>query len=153
MREDVTSVTGNQAETHTSGDHGQQSGYASESGAHTRPKSRLFAHTKTGPQLTATKFPPRQWLIDKVIPHPSISMIYAKDGVGKTWTAMALSLAAANAGPWLHPEMCAQHPRVVIHIDGEMTEELLQERFLQLNGGPLPDNLRVLSLAAIADDP
>jgi AAA domain len=116
------------------------------------PKSRLFAHVRTGPQLANAKFAPKDFLIKGVIKHPSIGLLYADDGVGKTWVAMSLALAAAQGGHWLHPVMCAPKPRAVLYVDGEMTEEELQERFLQLNGGTLPDTLHILSLAAISDD-
>lgn len=39
-------------------------------------------------------------------------------------------------------------PRAVLYVDGEMKEEDLRERFLQLHGEGLPDTLRVLSLAS-----
>lgn len=112
------------------------------------PRSRLFGAVKSGPELEGMTPREIEWLIDGVLPHATIGMIYASDGTGKTWAAMSLALAVAAKGVWLREGLCASKERAVIYVDGEMKEEDLRERFLQLHGPGLPPNLHILSLAS-----
>lgn len=112
------------------------------------PRSRLFRAVKSGPELERMKPKEVEWLIDGVIPHATIGMVYASDGTGKTWAAMSLALAVAAKGVWLKEGLAAGRERAVIYVDGEMKEEDLRERFLQLHGAGLPANLHILSLAS-----
>src|SRR5690554_5251611 len=117
----------------------------------TAPRSRLFARVKSGPELEQMEPPELDWLIEGVLPHASIGMIYASDGTGKTWASMSLALAVATGGVWLREGLVARKPRAVVYVDGEMKEEDLRERFLQLHGPKLPENLKILSLASQTD--
>jgi hypothetical protein len=107
-----------------------RSGVPEDKGASPSAKSRLYGRTKTGPQPARAEFRATDHLIKGVIRHPSLGLHYADDGVGKTWLAMALALAVAQGSQWLHPAMRAPKFRHVLYVDGEMTEEELQECFL-----------------------
>lgn len=77
-----------------------------------------------------------------VIPHPSIGMLYAQRGAGKTLTAMDLGLRVAAGVRWgpYSPGSAAvleNEGRRVLFVDGEMPEADLQERFARL-GEPFP---------------
>lgn len=85
--------------------------------------------------------PQRQWLVRDWIPHPSVGMVYAWRGSGKTMTALALALQIARGAPWMGHETTAQG---VLYIDGEMAASELQERLRLLSGGSPPERLWLL---------
>jgi hypothetical protein len=61
----------------------------------------------------------RQWILDPIVREGDLVWIYAEPKIGKTWLALALSLAASvgggQVGPWT-----AVEPVGVLHVDGEM---------------------------------
>jgi hypothetical protein len=61
---------------------------------------------------------PQELLLDPILPHPSLSMIYAKRGVGKTHFALGIAVAVASGSTFLKYK--APKPRSVLYIDGEM---------------------------------
>ena len=79
-----------------------------------------------------------------VIPHPSIGMLYALRGAGKTMTALDLGLRVAAAAMWgpyvaeamLQVESVHQRRRRVLFVDGEMPEADLQERLRAMTIAP-----------------
>lgn len=84
--------------------------------------------------------PPREGLLAPWLTRRSVSMIYARRGVGKTWLAQSIALAVASAGrvfdetetssAWEAPA-----PHEVLHVDGEMPGAMLQGRFRSLIAG------------------
>lgn len=99
--------------------------------------------------MTADKFvklpiPPRTWLLHKAMPHPSIGMISAWRGDGKTYTALSLAIALANGDKeWMGYKIPEQ--RYVLYIDGEMPKADLIERIKNLSRGKAPSRLRILA--------
>jgi RecA-family ATPase len=101
--------------------------------------------------FAARDIPPREWLADGCIPAPSIGMLYAYRGAGKTLTAMDMSLAVARGRPWLGYQV--PRPRTVLYVDGEMPIADMKHRLLAQSGPEgVPDNLYILSSEDLAMD-
>jgi len=84
-------------------------------------------------QFLARDVPPRTWLIESCIPHPSLGMLYAWRGSGKTFTALDFALAVADGGAWMPYRVPTA--RRVLYVDGEMPLGDLRERIAALHEG------------------
>jgi putative DNA primase/helicase len=94
-------------------------------------------------------FPKREFVLAPVLPARGLGMLYAQRGVGKTHVALGISLAVASGGSVLRWQ--APKPRKVLHVDGEMPGESLQERIARIiASGAMPANdfLRLLPMDA-----
>lgn len=113
---------------------------------------RIRDYLMPAPKLLSNKYPPQQWLIDKVLPHPSLGQLFADRGAGKTWAALSLAIAVAQGGRWLKVNQVASVVRKVLYIDGEMPEDELQIRVRALSGGEV-DNLTLMCLGGRKERP
>jgi hypothetical protein len=77
--------------------------------------------------------PSRAMLLDPILPERSLSMLYAPRGVGKSW--LVLTMGAATAAPASFLGWSAARPRKVLHVDGEMALNTLQERLTDISKG------------------
>lgn len=77
-------------------------------------------------EFLAKQFPPREMLLDPILPKKSISMLFGPRGLGKTFMAMGIALAVASGDSFLG--WTAPHPAKVLYIDGEMPASLMQDR-------------------------
>lgn len=105
------------------------------------------------PRLCGAKYDPPQWLIDRVLPHPSLGELFAKRGAGKTWAALSLAVAVAKGEAWLRPGFDAVVQRKVLYIDGEMPPDELAYRIKGLCGGEVPTTLSVACLGGEKSPP
>jgi putative DNA primase/helicase len=88
------------------------------------------------------EFPPREYLLDPVLPEQGLSMLYSYRGIGKSYLSMGIALATSSGGTFLRWK--APRPRKVLYLDGEMGKRLTQERFIFLASGmdqELPSNM------------
>jgi len=76
------------------------------------------------------KFPTREQIIEPIFPRQGLGMIHAWRGLGKTYLALAMALAAAAGKPLLKWRVA--RPWKVLFVDGEMPGALLQERLAKL---------------------
>ncbi|MGM0984885.1 MAG: AAA family ATPase [Pseudomonadota bacterium] len=108
-------------------------------------KIRLKAVT-LGDFLTM-KLPERELLMAPWLPSSGLVMIYAPRGIGKTWLAVAVTLACASGGELMG--WPADKPRRVLYLDGEMPGRDLQERFACVANSSerdsLPDAVTILT--------
>ena len=70
--------------------------------------------------------PPREMLLNPILPERSLAMLYAPRGLGKSWLAISIGLAVARGAPLLR--WSAPRQRNVLYVDGEMPLVSLQER-------------------------
>jgi putative DNA primase/helicase len=91
--------------------------------------------------------PPREMLLDPILPERSLAMLYAPRGVGKTLLSLSIGLAVASGSTllrWSSPK-----PRRVLYVDGEMPLASLQERLRAISTGlnaEIPnDGFRILA--------
>jgi RecA-family ATPase len=94
-------------------------------------------------KFVARPIPERTWLLEGAIPHPSLGLLYAFRGKGKTYTALDLSIALANGKRWMHWDN--KKPREVLYIDGEMPLGDLRSRVEKLTQGKPPKTLWFLA--------
>jgi putative DNA primase/helicase len=91
--------------------------------------------------------PPREMLLAPILPERSLAMLYAPRGLGKSWLALSIGLAAASGSPLLR--WTAPQPRKVLYVDGEMPLVSLQERLKAISegfgGDILNDAFRILA--------
>ena len=80
--------------------------------------------------LTEYDFPPRRNILSPWLPERGIAMLVAARGIGKTWVALNVGLAAANGSAFLG--WTAPTKKRVLYIDGEMPAIALQERFRKI---------------------
>ena len=77
--------------------------------------------------------PPREMLLDPILPERGLAMLYAPRGIGKSWLSLSIGLAIASGGPLLR--WSAPKPRRVLYVDGEMPLVALQERLRSISLG------------------
>jgi len=77
--------------------------------------------------------PPREMLLDPILPERSLAMLYAPRGVRKTLLALSMGLAVASGSPLLRWN--APRQRRVLYVDGEMPLVSLQERLRAISSG------------------
>jgi putative DNA primase/helicase len=91
--------------------------------------------------------PPREMLLDPILPERSLAMLYAPRGVGKTLLGLSIGLAVSSGSPLLR--WSAPKPRRVLYVDGEMPLVSLQERLRLISAGlesKIPnDGFRILA--------
>jgi putative DNA primase/helicase len=91
--------------------------------------------------------PPRQMLLEPILPERSLAMLYAPRGLGKSWLALSIGLAVAAGQPILR--WSTQRQRNVLYVDGEMPLVSLQERLKAISvpfGTDIPnDAFRILA--------
>jgi DNA-binding CsgD family transcriptional regulator len=108
--------------------------------------TRLVVTTLT--DLLSREFPPREMILDPVIPTQGLVMLFAQRGVGKTHVALEIGYAVASGGPALR--WSAPKPRRVLLVDGEMPAPTLQERLAKIVAAsdrqpPADDYLRIIT--------
>jgi putative DNA primase/helicase len=77
--------------------------------------------------------PPREMLLNPILPERSLAMLYAPRGVGKTLLALSIGLAVASGSSLLR--WTAPRQRHVLYVDGEMPLVSLQERLRAISIG------------------
>src|SRR3954470_24644556 len=82
---------------------------------------------------------PQRFILAPLLAPGSAALIYGQAGVGKSFLALGLALAAARGGRFLG--WTAPRPHNVLYLDGEMRREAVAER-LRLFGAP-PPSLRM----------
>ena len=83
-------------------------------------------------EFLLSTLPERDYLLHPVIPEQGIVMLVAKRGIGKTFTALHMSLSVAGG---LSLFDCAPKARRVLYMDGEMPAISMQERLAALATG------------------
>lgn len=96
------------------------------------------------PEFLTLKIQPREMMVDPIIPTQGLVMLYAPRGIGKTFVALSIAMAAARGGRLF--EWSAPVGRPVLFVDGEMPAATMQERLRCMVGGdaPLLDHFDIL---------
>jgi putative DNA primase/helicase len=100
-------------------------------------------------EFVTQPLPQRQYVLTPILPERGLAMLYAPRGVGKTQVAFNIGWAVACGQPFL--QWYAPKARPVLYVDGEMPQELLQERAKAMIAPsacepPHPDFFRLLSM-------
>ena len=79
-------------------------------------------------ELTSKTFPPIKWLVEPLLPQPSLTMIAGPPKVGKSWLCLLIALSLAEN----------QHQ--IVYVANEDNERRLQSRLVSVNPFP-PDGI------------
>lgn len=90
--------------------------------------SKLKAHDIGS--FLALDIPPREMLVDPILPSQGLAMMYSKRGVGKTHIALGIAYAVAAGATFLR--WTVSDPRPVLYLDGEMPARTMQERLASI---------------------
>ena len=94
----------------------------------------------TAEELLLREFPARKNLLSPLITAKSLTMVYARRGVGKTWLVEAVALAVSSGGIVFDPRGTgpawgAPAPQEVLLVDGEMPGSMIKNRLAALMVG------------------
>lgn len=73
------------------------------------------------------------WIVDKIIPQDSITVLYGAGGIGKTWLILDIARCIGSGSYWLDNHKCRQRP--VVYVDFENSLPVLNERLKKLGNG------------------
>ena len=76
------------------------------------------------------ELPPRELLLDPILPKQGLVMIHAMRGVGKTFIALGIAYAIAGGSKFL--KWKASKSSRVLYLDGEMPAVVMQERLARI---------------------
>lgn len=97
--------------------------------------------------FVAHPWPEREVLMAPWLMMYSISVIYAKPGVGKSNFVLGLAMAMAKGEAFLG--FSPSRPLRVVYVDGEMPPQELKKRLMAMaNGTPQPDNLHIYNTSS-----
>jgi len=100
-----------------------------------QPTSRLQAVSLK--DFLAMEIPPREPLIDPILPRQGLMMIHAPRGIGKTFFGLNLAYAVASGTGFLRYRV--PKARGVLYVDGEMPATTLHERLAAIADSEVPD--------------
>ncbi len=101
---------------------------------------RIRLQTISAAELIVADLPPRERLVEPILPAKGLAMLYGPRELGKTHVAMGIAWTAASGANFL--KWRAERPRRVFYVDGEMPAADMQER-LRMTGSS-PATLRFL---------
>lgn len=108
---------------------------------YSNPLYGLFTLT----DFMAYPWPEREVLMAPWLLSSSITMLYAKAGVGKSNLVLGMALAMVRREEFLG--FTPTRPLRVLYVDGEMPPQELKRRMLAMtNGQPVPDGLMMVSV-------
>ena len=95
------------------------------------------------------KLPIREQVLDPILQSRGLAMLVAGRGVGKTHVGMGITYAVSSGGEFMRWR--APRARRALYVDGEMPQELLQERCLSLRASapfqpPTEEHFRFLAM-------
>jgi putative DNA primase/helicase len=99
-------------------------------------------------EFLTLELPPRELILDPILPQKGLMLLHAYRGIGKTHLALGIGYCASTSGRMLG--WSAPKPRRVLYLDGEMPAEAMQARLAVMIAGadnqpPDPSYFRLLS--------
>ncbi len=90
-------------------------------------------HVVDTDELLNATFDERKYLLEPIISHPTLTMIYSYPGVGKTFFALLLGICISHAQDIYNWKV--KSPKCVFYLDGEMNAKDMKERVFKLLNG------------------
>jgi RecA-family ATPase len=95
-------------------------------------------------ELLGKQFPPKRWLVDKLVPSNGITVLHGLPTAGKTWLMLEIAIAVSQGKP-LFNEFETEKTGVLL-LDEESGDWLLQDRFKTLRASfGLPIHMRSMT--------
>lgn len=92
--------------------------------------------TELGRPLSAFEDVKETYLIENLLCHPSLTLLYAPSGGQKSLLALSLAISLATGGKFLgYP--CVKTP--VIYVDGEMSDMSISKRVREMSATNIPE--------------
>lgn len=101
-------------------------------GIPTHNNGAIVFDTVTLAELSRENLPEREYVLFPIIPVGGLAMVVAQRGIGKTHVGIGVAYAAACGSSFLRWK--ADKPRRVLYIDGEMPQQLIQQRIKSILG-------------------
>jgi putative DNA primase/helicase len=79
-------------------------------------------------ELLELDIPPREMILNPILPAQGLVMLYAPRGIGKTHVALWMAYTIACGGEMFGGRWHSEKPSKVLFVDGEMPASTLQER-------------------------
>jgi len=83
-------------------------------------------------ELLSMEIPPREMIMDPIIPDQGLVMIHAPRGIGKTQVSLMIAYTVATGCPMFDGKWHSPKPQKVLFVDGEMPLTALQERLARI---------------------
>ena len=114
--------------------------------AQTRPRLRSLNIR----ELLELEIPPRQMILNPILPEQGLVMLYAPRGIGKTHVALWMAYTIACGGEMFLGKWKCEKPYKVLFVDGEMPASTLQMRLSSIvasseNELEDVDNLKIIT--------
>ncbi len=103
-------------------------------------------------ELLELKIPPREMILNPILPAQGLVMLYAPRGIGKTHVALWMAYTIACGGEMFGNRWQCEKPRKVLFIDGEMPINTLQERLSHIVSSSAKELEEVGNLKIITPD-
>lgn len=82
--------------------------------------------------LLSLEIPPREKILNPIIPEQGLTMIHAPRGIGKTHISLMVAYAVATGGQMFQGRWLSEGPKKVLFVDGEMPLTVMQERLAKI---------------------
>ena len=101
-------------------------------------------------ELLELEIPPREMILNPVLPAQGLVMLYAPRGIGKTHVALWMAYTIACGSGMFGNKWHSEKPHKVLFVDGEMPASTLQERLSHIiassdNELEEIDNLKIIT--------
>ena len=83
-------------------------------------------------ELLELEIPPREMILNPILPAQGLVMLYAPRGIGKTHVALWMAYTIACGDAMFGHKWKCEKPRKVLFVDGEMPASTLQERLSRI---------------------
>jgi putative DNA primase/helicase len=83
-------------------------------------------------ELLELEIPPREMILNPILPAQGLVMIHAPRGVGKTHVSLLVAHSVAIGGHMFNGKWTSSTPHKVLFVDGEMPLVVMQERLAKI---------------------
>jgi len=98
-------------------------------------------------ELYLKEFPEKKYYLNPLLFQGSLMMLYASPGIGKTFAALGMAIAAASKGTFL--KWRSEHECRVLYVDGEMGDEAIKDRLekqlMSIDFAYKNENIKIIS--------
>jgi len=82
--------------------------------------------------ILSMKVPPREMILNPIIPDQGLIMVHAPRGIGKTHVSLMIAYTVATGSHMFQGRWTSPNPNKVLFIDGEMPLAVIKERLVKI---------------------
>jgi putative DNA primase/helicase len=102
--------------------------------------------------LLSLEVPPREMLLNPIIPEQGLVMIHAPRGIGKTHVSLMIAYMVATGAQMFNGKWNCTKPNKVLFVDGEMPLVVMQERLAKIVSSTDVETIREDNLFTVTPD-